>query len=126
VSEAIREELEEMISYELSDPRIDVSSVAEVLISPDGRRARARLVLPGDAESQKQTILALERAKGYIRRELASRLDLFRMPDLQFEPALGVELGTRAKELLRRVRRGRPRPSSPEPGSSAPGEKSSE
>jgi ribosome-binding factor A len=110
LSETLREELEEMISYELSDPRIEVTAVAEVLISPDGRRARARLLLPGDSEQQRQTIEALTRAKGYIRHEIASRLDLFRIPDLQFEPAVSAELGPRMEHLLKRVRKGRPRP----------------
>ncbi len=113
LSDKLREELDEMISYELSDPRIDVTSVAEVLISPDGRRARARLLMPGDADRQKQTLEALDRAKGFIRRELAIRLDLFRMPELQFEAAVAVELGSRIEHLLKRVRRGRPRPASP-------------
>ena len=110
VSEAIREELDEMISYELSDPRIEITAVAEVLISPDGRRARARLLMPGDRGSQEQTLQALDHAKGFIRRELAIRLDLFRMPELQFEPAVDVQLGSRMEQLLKRVKRGRPRP----------------
>ena len=113
VSEAIREELEEMISYELSDPRININAVAEVLISQDGRRARARLLMPGDAESQKQTLDALDHAKGFLKHELATRLDLFRMPELQFEAAIGVELGPKLDQLMKRVRRGRPRTGEP-------------
>ncbi len=35
VSEALREELGEMIAYELSDPRIGEAVVTEVLVSPD-------------------------------------------------------------------------------------------
>ena len=42
LSEALREELEELINYELTDPRIDVMGVAEVLITPDGKHARVR------------------------------------------------------------------------------------
>ena len=109
VSEAIREEIEELITYELSDPRIQVSGVAEVLISPDARTARIRLILPGDPPEQKESIEALNRAKGYIKRELAQRLDIFRMPELQFEAALSAEMGGRVLSLLKRVKRGRPR-----------------
>jgi ribosome-binding factor A len=110
VSEAIREEIEELISYELNDPRIHVSGLAEVLISPDARTARIRLILPGDPHEQKESIEALSRAKGYIKRELAQRLDMFRMPELQFEAALAADLGGRVPSLLKRVKRGRPRP----------------
>ena len=47
--------------------------------------------------------------KDYIKRELAHRLDLFRLPDIRFEAALSAELPERVDQLLKRVRRGRPR-----------------
>ena len=109
LSEAIREEVDEMISYELSDPRIDTAGVAEVAVSPDARIARVRVLLTGDAKSQKQCLEALNSAKSYIRRQLAQRIDLFRIPELHFEAAVSAELGGRIEHLLKRVRRGRPR-----------------
>ena len=109
ISETLREELEELICWELSDPRIECAGVAEVLISPDGRSSRARLILPGGSESQSATLAALEHAKGFIRRELAQRVDMFRLPDIRFEAAIGADLGPRVQHLLKRVRRGRPR-----------------
>jgi len=116
VSETLREELDELISYELSDPRIDCSGVAEVMISPDGRQAMVRLILTGDANSQKQTLEALESAKGFIRSELAQRVEIFRVPDLRFEAAVQAALGSRVPHLLKRMRRGRPRDPQPESG----------
>jgi ribosome-binding factor A len=56
LSEALRSELEEILQYELTDPRIDVANVAEVLISPDGKHARVRLNLNGDRAWQEQTL----------------------------------------------------------------------
>ena len=109
LSEALRTELEELICYELTDPRIDVAGVAEVLITPDGKHARVRLILNGDRVWQEQTLDALEHAKGFIKRELAHRLDLFRLPDVRFESALSADFPERLGQLLKRVRRGRPR-----------------
>jgi ribosome-binding factor A len=109
LSEALREELEELINYELTDPRIDVMGVAEVLITPDGKHARVRLNLNGDRVWQEQSLQALEHAKGFIKKELAHRLDLFRLPDLRFEAAFSTEAPERVGQLLKRVRRGRPR-----------------
>jgi ribosome-binding factor A len=114
LSEALRAELEELIGYELTDPRIDVAGVAEVLLTPDGKHARARLNLNGDRAWQEQTLLALDHARGYIRKELARRLDLYRVPDIRFEAALSAELPERVDQLLKRVRRGRPRDDQPE------------
>jgi len=110
LSEALREELEELISYELSDPRIHISGVAEVLISPDARTARVRLVMLGDAQSQRETLDALNHAKGFIKRELSQRVDVFRLPEFHFESALPATMSSRVPHLLKRVRRGRPRP----------------
>lgn len=110
LSQAIREELDQLIAYELADPRIESRGVAEVLVSADARRARVRVFASGDRDRQKQTIDALNGAKAYIRRVLTSRIELFRMPELEFEPAVSAELGARVEHLLKRVKRGRPRP----------------
>ena len=109
VSEALREELEELIGYEMADPRIDVAGVTEVLISPDARQARVRVDVRGDIEQQKMTIEALNAARGFVKGEMSRRLQMFRVPDLHFEPSVDVELSSRAASLLRRIRRGRPR-----------------
>ena len=114
LSEALRSELEEILQYELTDPRIDVANVAEVLISPDGKHARVRLNLNGDRAWQEQTLDALDHAKTYIKRELTHRLDIFRLPEIRFEAALSAELPQRVDSILKRVRRGRPRDEEPE------------
>ncbi len=113
LSQAMREELEEMISYEMGDPRIDVQGVSDVLVTPDGRKARVLLILTSNAQKQEETIEALNHAKGFLRVELGQRLDIFRIPELHFEAAIGAELGSRVAHLLKRVRKGRPRPDEP-------------
>jgi len=109
LSEALREELEELVSYELSDPRIHITGIAEVLISPDARTARVRVITGGDAQSQRETLEALGRARGFIRRVLTHRVDVFRLPELHFEAAMPAEMTGRVPQLLKRIRRGRPR-----------------
>lgn len=108
VSEALREELGEMIAYELSDPRIGDATVTEVLLSPNMRHAQVRLHLSSDANGQQETIRALDGARHFLRRELAKRLNLYRMPELHFEADVSSAQG-RLDHLLKRVRRGRPR-----------------
>jgi len=109
VSEALKEELGEMISYELSDPRIGDAVVTEVLVSPDMRHAQVRLHLSKDVDAQKGTIAALEGARGYLRHQLAERLNLFRIPELHFEADVKLAVNARMDQLMKRVRRGRPR-----------------
>ena len=109
VSEAIREELSEIIAYEMSDPRISLVDVTEVLVTPDMRHARVRLHLAGDEPGREGTLIALGGARHFLRRELASRLRLFRVPELHFEADLETESSARFEHLLKRARKGRAR-----------------
>ena len=110
VAESLREELEELIGYELADPRVGSTTVTEVLVSPDFRHAHVRLLLLGTQEEQTATLEVLDRAKQFLRYQLMERLQLFRTPELQFEAALPGALGAKAAHILRRIRRGRPKP----------------
>lgn len=105
----MREELNELISYELSDPRIGDVAVTEVLISPDFRHAHVRVSLSGKAPEQNATLDALVHAKQFLRHQLSERLELHHMPDLHFEPDLPAELAAKAPQVLKRIRRGRPK-----------------
>jgi ribosome-binding factor A len=113
VSEALREELGELISYELTDPRIGDAVVTEVLLSPDMKHAQVRLHLNPDRAKQKETIRALDGARHFLRRTLAERLTLYRIPELHFEPDVSSSVTGRMEALLKRVRRGRPREENP-------------
>ena len=93
VSEGLREELDELINYELTDPRVGPAAVSEVHVSPDFRRANVRLLLQGTPEKQ------------FLRHQLAERLQLYHTPDLQFEPALPAALSAKAPQILKRIRR---------------------
>ena len=113
VSEALREELGELIAYELADPRIGDTSVTEVLVSPDMKHAQVRVHLTSSAAEQQQTIEALDRARHFLRRQLAERLNMYRVPELHFEADVSSAVGDRMQQLLKRVRRGRPRDEKP-------------
>ena len=108
ITEAIREELDELIGYELTDPRIGSIAVTDVQISPDKRHAfvQVRVI---DGSDAKQALIALEHARNFLRRELASRLELFRIPELHFQNDAATQIGPRTEHLLRRVKKGRPR-----------------
>lgn len=109
VSESIREELDELIGYEMSDPRVGLASVSEVHLSPDLRKAVVSLVLGGTEAEQAVTLDAVKAAKQFLKHQLTERLQLFRTPELYFEAALPATLGARVPQLLKRIKRGRPK-----------------
>ena len=83
ISEALREELAEMIGYELSDPRIGSATVTDVHVTPDKRHAFVRIGVAADADAE-QTLAALEHAKNFLRRELSATPGAFSRPRFAF------------------------------------------
>jgi ribosome-binding factor A len=107
VSEAVREELIELIGFEMSDPRLLPVEVRYVNVSPDGRHALVSVEVRGDDKSQQEGFAALEHARHYLRHELARRLSLRRVPELHFEADVGAGSEERIERLLQRARKSR-------------------
>ena len=109
LSEAIREELDELIGYEMSDPRVGHTSVTEVHLSPDFRHAYIRVALSGPIDEQNATLEALTHGKSFLKHQLAERLQLHRTPELHFEADLPAALAAKVPQILKRIKRGRPK-----------------
>ena len=93
----------------MSDPRVGSATIAEVLLSPDHRHAQVRLTLIGSEQEQAETLEAIEHGKQFLKHQLAERLQIRRMPELHFEAALPASLAARAPQILKRMKRGRPK-----------------
>ena len=107
VSEAVREELIELIGFEMSDPRLLAVEVSHVDLSPDGRHAIVLVGLRGDGKAQREALAGLDHARHYLRHELARRLSLRRVPELHFDADPGAETEDRIERLLQRARKTR-------------------
>ena len=107
VSETMREELSELIRFESSDPSLADVEVTDVVLSSDARRADVLVRLPADDAMRVKALEGLERARGYLRHQLAQRIELFRAPDLRFVPDSILSGGQNLARLRRRMRRGR-------------------
>jgi ribosome-binding factor A len=105
VSEAVREELTEIIGFETADPRLLAVEVVEVHISADGRHATIRVAIRGNEREQKQSLDALDHARHYLRHELASRLSLRHVPELHFEQDRHPDVESRIDFLLKRAKK---------------------
>ncbi len=107
VAEAIRDELAELVIYELSDPRIQLSGITDVHLSPDGKRADILVHTTGSEVEQKQTLEALAVASGFLRKQLSLRLALRHVPDLRFRADSGASSGDRLEVLWGRAQKWR-------------------
>ena len=109
VSEAVREELAELIGMEMEDPRLLAVDVTEVHVSPDSRHASVKVAVRGTEREQAQALAALEHAQGFLRRQLASRLQLRHVPELHFDRDKNPDVESRIDFLLRRAKKSRGR-----------------
>ena len=107
IGEIIREELMEIIGFEMADPRLAPVDVTAVVMSPDMRQARVLVALHGIEGEQQDGMNALEHARQYLRHELARRLNLRKMPELHFEIDPWQETASRVEVLLRRAKKTR-------------------
>ncbi len=107
VSEALREELYEIVGFELEDPRLGGVEVTEVHVSPDSRHARVKVALEGGEREQQRALTALDHARHYLRQEVARRLRLRKIPELHFEPDPWSDAPARVELLLRRAKKKR-------------------
>ncbi|MGE5486583.1 MAG: 30S ribosome-binding factor RbfA [bacterium] len=107
IAGALREELAEMIEYELADERLREVTVTGVHVTPDLKRAHVSV------SGGRESVEALEHARNYLRRELSSRLRLYRVPELHFETEDPSSPAARVEQLLERVRKNREKKAHP-------------
>jgi len=96
-----------MIGYELEDPRLVGVEVTDVQVSPDMKKVAVSVHVPVQGEAADQLLEVLKSTKGFLRQELASRIDLFHTPEIYFNIALNLGPRERVEHILKRMKRGR-------------------
>src|SRR5206468_12061006 len=100
-----RMELSEIIEREIQDPRIGLTTVTTVKVSPDLQHARVFVTVLGDAVQRKKTLDGLRSAASFMRRSLSKRLHhLRRIPELSFDYDEAGEKAIRIEELLEQIK----------------------
>ena len=84
ISDRVREELAEMLVKQVQDPRLTGISVTDVTVDRELAFADIFVSAVEGHERSKEVLEGLERAKGFLRTELASRVDLRVFPRLRF------------------------------------------
>ena len=98
--------LAEIIRGDLKDPRIGpLTSVLSGEVAPDLKTCNAYISVDGDEKVQKDTFEGLRSAEGYIRRELAARVNLRNTPEIRFIVDQSIEHGVRMSKLIDEVNR---------------------
>jgi ribosome-binding factor A len=101
IAEQIQRELADLIRTELKDPRVNsLVTVTGVEVSRDQAHAKVFFTLLGEADRIEETTEGLKRASGFLRTQLAHRMQLRTVPQLDFKYDASVERGMKLTRLI--------------------------
>ncbi|MDY6303380.1 MAG: 30S ribosome-binding factor RbfA [Succiniclasticum sp.] len=104
VQEQIQHEISNMLLRDIKDPRIQAVTVTGVELTDDMSQAKVFVSLYGSAEKQQEAWNALNRAKGFLRTEIAKRIRLRFAPEILLEKDTSLEYGAHIDNLLRQIK----------------------
>ena len=100
IAEVMRE-LGNIIRGGIKDPRISpFTSVVAVEVTPDLKFCKAYISVLGDEKAKMDTIKGLKSAEGYIRRQLASSINLRNTPQITFVMDQSIEYGVNMSKMI--------------------------
>jgi ribosome-binding factor A len=103
IAETLREEIAQIVGFELEDPRLTMVTVTEVRVADDLRDASIYVTVQGDEREHQQALKALEHAAPYVRRQLGFSLNLRHTPVLHFVRDTVEEKAERVDALLEEI-----------------------
>lgn len=97
----VQKALSEIIRADLKDPRIHpMTSVVLAQVTPDLKFCKAYISVLGSEEQAQDTIRGLKSAEGFIRTQLAKKVNLRITPDVTFVLDQSIEYGVRMSRLI--------------------------
>ena len=101
IDEELKKEISSIISTELKNPHLTgLISVSKVKTTPDLRYAKVYVTMINE-KSKKENLSILKKSSGFIRSEIAKKINLRYTPELVFEFDESLEYGTRIDEILK-------------------------
>ena len=104
VGEQIRIELSQLLARDVHDPGIGFITLTKVSVSPDLQLARVYYTSMGDEKGLRETAKALGRALPFLRRQIAQRVRLRRVPELEFFFDKSVAQHDRIEQILQELK----------------------
>ena len=103
VDEELKKEISHIISVELKNPHLTgLVSVSKVKTSPDLKHARVYVTMINE-KSKKENLSVLKQSSGFIRSEIAKKLNFRYTPELIFEFDESIEYGSKIDEILKDI-----------------------
>ncbi len=104
VAQEIQKEVTDILQKRVKDPRLEGVTVTEVQVTGDLQQATIYYSLLSDLASDDEKVKkGFSKATGIIRKELGSRLSIYKTPELFFERDTSVQYGEKIDELIRQL-----------------------
>jgi len=101
INEQFKQEISLIVRDEVRDPRVGLATITAVQTSPELDHAKVYVTSLGDADEREEIIVGLRSAAPFIRKQLAGRLSMRRIPELHFEEDRVLSEAMRIEQLLR-------------------------
>ena len=92
----LQKEISNIIQFDLNNPEIGFVTVSEVRVSPDLSKGKVYVSFFG----KNYEVAALKKSKGFIKTELAKRIKLRKIPDLEFVVDDTLQKVSRIEEIV--------------------------
>ena len=103
VADMLREEITQIVGYELEDPRVQSVTVTDVRVSEDLRDASVYVLVEGAEDEILAALTALRSAAPYVRKQVGFTLNLRHTPEIHFVRDTAEERGARVDRLLEQL-----------------------
>jgi ribosome-binding factor A len=100
LAEILREDITEVVGFELVDPRLQSVTVTDVQVSENLRDAKVYVLVEGGENEIKETMKGLQHAATFVRQQVAMNLSLRHVPHLHFVRDTAEENASRVGEIL--------------------------
>lgn len=103
IDEELKKEISNIISYDLKNPNITgMISVTKAKITPDLKYAQVYVSIL-NSKNTKETLAALKKSSGFVRTEVAKRINLRITPEIIFVLDDSIEYGERIDKILKEI-----------------------
>jgi ribosome-binding factor A len=103
VADLIKVEISDIILRQIRDPRLKGLTITGVELTDDLRSAKIYFIEMGKDECDPQCMAGLEKAQGFLKRELGKRLQLRYVPDIRFLVDKSFAYGSRIEKLIAEI-----------------------
>lgn len=100
VGEQMKKEIMDIVNNKVKDPRVGFLTITDVEVTNDLSLAKVYLTVLGSKNDVEQTFKALDKAKGFIKSEIGSRMRLRIVPDLNFVYDESIEYGNKIERMI--------------------------